>query len=214
MFYKYKPLLHACSLPAPGAFWPRWFYQVLHLGFARMRNTLHCLPAGLAYRNMGFPAIETETAIETAMQKHAIVTRRPIHSYEKWYAFYLNECITTVLLHVIPHNCSEMHRNVAIPDYRSLVTQTSGMDICQIGYDISELDSLRGLRIDIIGRVHFDNRDRFAIWLGSIGKATEPCQQTSGCWHLHDFWQFLEPWHGRWCEYEILIAPCTDNTCD
>ena len=89
-----------------------------------------------------------------------------------------------MLLHVIPHNCSEIHRNVAIPDYRSLVNQTSGMDICQIGYDICEFDSLRGLGIDIIGRVHFDNRDRFAIWMGSIGKATEPCQQTSGCWHL------------------------------
>ena len=77
-----------------------------------------------------------------------------------------------------------MHRNVAIPDYRSLVTQTSGMDICQIRQDICEFDSLRGLGIDIIGRVHFDNRDRFAIWMGSIGKATKPCQQTSGCWHL------------------------------
>ena len=63
--------------------------------------------------------------------KYAIVTRRPINSYAKWYSFYLNESITTLLLHVIPHNCSEMHRNVAIPDYRSLVTQTSGMDICQ-----------------------------------------------------------------------------------
>ena len=93
----------------------------------------------------------------------------------------MNESITTVLLHVIPHNCSEMHRNVAIPDYRSLVTQTSGLDICQIGYDICEFDSLRGLGIDIIGRVHFDNRDRFAISMGSIGKATEPCQQASGC---------------------------------
>ena len=80
-----------------------------------------------------------------------------------------------MLLHVIPHNCSEMHRTVAIPDYHSLVTQTSGMDIGQIGYDICEFDSLRGLGIDIIGRVHFDNRDRFAIWMGSIGKATEPC---------------------------------------
>ena len=89
-----------------------------------------------------------------------------------------------MFLHVIPHNCSEMHRNVPLPDYRSLVTQTSGMDICQIGYDICEFDSLRGLGIDIIGRVHFDNRERFAIWMGSIGKATEPCQQTSGCWHL------------------------------
>ena len=58
------------------------------------------------------------------------------------------------------------------------------MDICQIGYDICEFDSLRGLGIDIIGRVHFDNRDKFAIWMGSIGMATEPCQQTSGCWHL------------------------------
>ena len=104
-----------------------------------------------------------------------------------------------------------MHRNVAIPDYRSLVTQTSGMNICQIGYDICEFDSLRGLGIDIIGRVHFDNRDRFAIWMGSIGKATEPCQQTSGCWHLT--WQFLEPWHGRWCKYKIFIA-CTDNIYD
>ena len=65
--------------------------------------------------------------------KYAIVTRRPIHSYAKWYSIYLNESITTVLLHVIPHNCSEMHRNAAIPDYRSLVMQTSGMDICQIG---------------------------------------------------------------------------------
>ena len=40
-----------------------------------------------------------------------------------------------------------MHRNVAIRDYRSLVTQTSGMDICQIGYDICEFDSLRGLEM-------------------------------------------------------------------
>ena len=86
-----------------------------------------------------------------------------------------------MLLNVTPHNCSEMHRNQAIPDYRSLVKQTSGMDI---GYDICEFDSLRGLGIDVIGRVHFDNLDRFAIWMGSIRKATEPCQQTSGCWHL------------------------------
>ena len=96
-----------------------------------------------------------------------------------------------MLLLVIPHNCSEMHRNVAIPDYRSLVTQTSEMDICQIGYDICEFDSFRGLGIHIIGRVHFDNRDRFAILMGSIGKATEPCQQTSGWWHL-TFDSFLD----------------------
>ena len=85
-----------------------------------------------------------------------------------------------MLLRVIRHNCSEMHRNVAIPDYRPLVTQTSGMDISQIGYDICEFDSLRGLGIVVIGRLHFDNRDRFAILMGSIGKATKPCQQTSG----------------------------------
>ena len=84
-----------------------------------------------------------------------------------------------------------MHRNVAIPDYRSLVTQTSGMDICQIGYDICKFDSLRGLGIVIMGRLHFDNRDRFAIWMGSIGKVTKPCQQTSGCWHRSDFDSFL-----------------------
>ena len=117
-----------------------------------------------------------------------------------------------MLLHVTPHNCSEMHRNVAIPDYHSLVTQTSGMVICQIGYNICEFDSLRGLGIDIIGRVHFDNWDRFAIWMGSIGNTTEPCQQMSVCWH--EFWQSLEPWHGRWYEYEIFIASCTDNIYD
>ena len=117
-----------------------------------------------------------------------------------------------MLLHVIPHNCSEIHRNVALPDYRPLVTQTSpGMDICQIGYDICEFDSLRGLGIDVIGRVHFDNRDRFAIWMGSIGDRTMSTNE----WLLtSDFWQFLEPWHGRWYEYEIFIASCTDNIYD
>ena len=40
---KYKPLPRASSMPAPGAFWLRWFYKVLHPGFARMRNTLHCI---------------------------------------------------------------------------------------------------------------------------------------------------------------------------
>ena len=113
-----------------------------------------------------------------------------------------------MLLHVIPHNCSEMHRNVAIPDYRSLVTQTSWMDICQIGYDICEFDSLRGLGIDIIGRVHFDNQDRFYISMVSIGKAIEPCQQTTEWLLTSDFWLFLEPWYARWYEYEIFIFQC------
>ena len=156
-------------MPVPGAFWSRWFYQVLHLGFARMRNTLHCLPQTWHFKTSEFRRDRNT--------KYAIVTRRPIHSYAKWYSFYLNESITTVLLYVIPHNCSEMHRNVAIPDYRSLVTQTSGMDICQIGYDICELDSLRGLGIDIIGRVQFDNQDWFSI-------SNHVNKQPSGCWHL------------------------------
>ena len=106
-----------------------------------------------------------------------------------------------------------MHRNVAIPDYRSLVTQTSGMDSCQIGYDICEFDSLRGLGIDIIGRVHFDKRDRFAIWMGSIGKATEPCRQTSGCWHL-TFDSFLNLDMGDDTNTKFLIASFTDNIYD
>ena len=85
------------------------------------------------------------------------------------------------------------------------------MDICQIGYDICEFDSLRGLGIDVIGRVHFDNRDRFAIRMGSIGDRTMSTNE----WLLtSDFWQFLEPWHGRWYEYEIFIASCTDNIYD
>ena len=124
-----------------GALWPRWFYEVLHPGFARMRNT--------------------------------------------------SERSSTWL-------SPTRHANIR-------------MDICQIGYDICEFDSLRGLGIDVIGRVHFDNRDRFAIWMGSIGDRTMSTNE----WLLtSDFWQFLEPWHGRWCEYEIFIAWCTDNIYD
>ena len=88
------------------------------------------------------------------------------------------------------------------------------MDICQIGYDVCEFDSLRGLGIDIIGRVHFDNRDRFSISMGSIGKAIEPCQQTTEWLLTSDFWLFLEPWYTRWYEYEIFIASCTDSIYD
>ena len=40
-------------------------------------------------------------------------------------------------------------------------------------------------------------------------------QTMSNEWLLtSDFWQFLEPWHGRWYEYEIFIASCTDNIHD
>ena len=157
----------------------RCFLAAMILPSAPIRDLRACATRYIVYRQAW-----TSEFRRDRNTKYAIVTRRPIHSYAKLYSYYLKESITTVLLNVIPHNCSEMHRNVAIPDYPSLVTQTSGMDICQIGYDICEFDSLRGLGIDIIGSVHFDNRDRFAIWIGSIGKVTEPCQQTSGCWHL------------------------------
>ena len=33
-------------------------------------------------------------------------------------------------------------------------------------------------------------------------------------WLLTSDLQFLEPWHGRWYEYEIFIASCTDNIYD
>ena len=113
----------------------------------------------------------------------------------------------------MPHNCSKVHRNVAIPDYRSLVTQISGMDICQIGCDICEFDSLRGLGIVTIGRLHFDNRDRFCYMDGQYCKG-DRTMSTNEWLVTSDFWQFLEPWHGRWYEYEIFIASCTDNIYD
>ena len=45
-------------------------------------------------------------------------------------------------------------------------------------------------------------------WKGDWTMSTNEWLLTS------DFWQFLEPWHGRWYEYEICIASCTDNTYD
>ena len=50
--------------------------------------------------------------------------------------------------------------------------------------------------------------------MDSIGKATEPCQQTTEWLLTSDFWLFLEPWHARWYEYEIFIASCTDSIYD
>ena len=47
--------------------------------------------------------------------------------------------------------------------------------------------------------------------MGSIGKATEPCQQTTEWLLTSDFCLFIEPWHARWYEYEIFIASCTDS---
>ena len=95
-----------------------------------------------------------------------------------------------MLLHVIPHNYSERSNT-----WLSLTRHANiRMDICQIGYDICEFDSLMGLGIDIIGRVHFDNRDKFAIWMGNIGKATEPCQQTM----VFDIWLLTISWTLTW----------------
>ena len=121
-----------------------------------------------------------------------------------------------MLLHVIPHNCSEMHRNVAIPDYRSLVTQTSGMDICQIGYDICEFDSLRGLGIDIIGRVHLIIEIDFLYrWAVLERRSNHVNKQPSGCWHLtFDCFLNLDMRDDSIYEYEIFIASCADSIYD
>ena len=45
-------------------------------------------------------------------------------------------------------------------------------------------------------------------WKGDRTMSTNEWLLTS------NFWQFLEPWHGRWYEYEIFIASCTDNIYD
>ena len=42
-------------------------------------------------------------------------------------------------------------------------------------------------------------------WKGDRTMSTNEWLLTS------DFWQFLEPWHGRWYEYEVFIASCIDN---
>ena len=204
MSYNYKLLPHACSLPAPGAFWPRWFYEVLHPGFARMRNTLHC-PCRQACH------FKTSEFRRDRNAKYAIVTRRPIHSYAKWQPilFEWKHHCSVIACHPpwLFRNTSERSSTWLSPTRHANIR----MDICQMGYDICEFDSLRGLGIGVIGRVHFDNRDRFAIWMGSIGDRTMSANE----WLLtSDVWQFLEPWHGRWYEYEIVIASCTDNIYD
>ena len=50
------------------------------------------------------------------------------------------------LLHVIPQNCAEMHRVVAIPITNHSLLQIPGMHICRIGYDVCELCSLRATK--------------------------------------------------------------------
>ena len=72
---------------------------------------------------------------------------------------------------------------------------------------------LRGYEIDIIDRMRFDHRNGFSILIGSIGNVTEPWISTNRP-QVTDIrlWQFLQPWHRRWYEYEILIDHvCTDN---
>ena len=41
-----------------------------------------------------------------------------------------------------------------------------------------------------------------------------PTMSTNEWLLTSDFWQFLEPWHGRWYEYENCIASCADNIYD
>ena len=86
------------------------------------------------------------------------------------------------------------------------------MDICQIGYDICEFGSYRGVGIDITGRVHFDNRDRFAIW---IGKATERRPNHVNKRVVADIWLLTVSWTLTWEIIRIIfIASCTDNIYD
>ena len=48
--------------------------------------------------------------------------------------------------------------------------------------------------------------------MGSIGKATEPCQQTTEWLLTSEPWTlFLEPWHARCYEYKIFIASYADS---
>ena len=107
-----------------------------------------------------------------------------------------------------PNNCSEMHQNVARPDYCSLVTQISGMDICQIGYDICQFDSLRGLGTILILIIEIDLLYGWAVLERRLNHVNKRV--------VAEIWlrQFLEFWHGRWYEYEICIASCTDNIYD
>ena len=106
-----------------------------------------------------------------------------------------------MLLHVIPHNCSEKHRIVAIPDY-----------------------SLMGLGMDVIARVNFDNLGRFPIWMASIGKATKPCQQTSGCWlltlsltltwemiRIRNFYWLIYRQHTCLTKWEVIVGDMIDH---
>ena len=84
------------------------------------------------------------------------------------------------------------------------------MDICQIGYDICEFDSFRGLGIDIIDILIIE----IDLLYGWAVLERRPNHVNKRVVADINFWQFLEPWHGRWYEYEIFIASCTDNIYD
>ena len=53
----------------------------------------------------------------------------------------------------------------------------------------------------------------FSILIGQYWKTTEPCMlyQHTTKWLTCELWQFLEPWHRIWYEYEIFITSSTDN---
>ena len=71
--------------------------------------------------------------------------------------------------------------------------QTSSTDNCPIEYDICKLNSLRWYEIDIIDREHLDNRLRFSISMGCIGKAATPCISTTNQ-QVTDIWLLAVPW--------------------
>ena len=102
-----------------------------------------------------------------------------------------------------------MHPIVALPDYRPLFAAN-----IRDGHLSNRMRYLRFLGIDIIGRVHLDNRDKLAIPMGSIGKATEPYISTNN--PMADIWLLKVPlalaW--GWYEYDFFTDLCKDNIYD
>ena len=116
--------------------------------------------------------------------------RIPMHSNTKYYAFYLDNSITTVLLHVILHNCSRnawsKHRIVTSPFIAHSLQQNCwtdclvlfwtifhghfhgiSCDTCENRYEIREFNE------GIIDRIRFGNRDGLSVSIGSIGNTTK-----------------------------------------
>ena len=120
-------------------------------------------------------------------------------------------------LRVITHNCSEMHRIVAIPIIvHSSLTTTLRTDICQIGYVISEFKTVQGakksiLSIEYVSIIEIDFLYRWAILERRPNHVYQQPVTTNPNKWLTSFWQSLHRWHRRWYEYEIFIDSCTDS---